>query len=61
MEGKKYYKDVTIKLEISSLDKELVSKVAQDVIRRVNEVTLKAVENDKINIHNVRSSIFPND
>lgn len=61
MEGKKYYKDVTIKLEISSLDKELVSKVAQDVIRRVNEVTLKVVENDKINIHNVRSNIFPND
>jgi hypothetical protein len=58
---KRYYKDVTIKLEIDSLDKELASEVAQDVIRRINEVTLKAAENKQINIRSIRSSIFPND
>lgn len=66
---KRYYKDVTIRIELSSVDNEYLNKVCQNIVEDINTSAIKVVnkfskktlvkKGEDITIDNITTTVFP--
>ena len=58
---KKYYKNVSIKIEMSSLDQDLLKKVTQRLVTELTKHACDITSDEKIVVGLVNTNIFPNE
>ena len=58
---KKYYKNVSIKIEMSSIDEDLLKKVTQRLVTDLTKNACDITSDEKILVGVINTNIFPNE
>jgi len=58
---KKYYKNVSIRIEMSSIDEDLLKKVTQRLVTDLTKNACDITSDEKILVGVINTNIFPNE